>query len=73
MIDKLRKFISHPWVGLIVAMVMLLAGLSEGWETLQEDLMNTELRAHHGIIVYGFYAMLKAIPDVFEGLEGILD
>ena len=73
MIDKLRKFVSHPWVSLMVAIVMLLAGLSEGWETLQEDLMNADLRAHHGIIVYGFYAMLKAIPDVFEGLEGILE
>ena len=72
MIDKLRKFVSHPWVSLMVAVVMLLAGLSEGWETLQEDLMNADLRAHHGIIVYGFYAMLKSIPDVFDGLERIL-
>ena len=73
MIDKLRRFISHPWVSLMVAVVMLLAGLSEGWDTLEEDLMNADLRAHHGIIVYGFYAILKAIPDLFEGLERVLD
>ena len=72
MIDKLRKFVSHPWVSFIVAVVLLCAGLSEGWETFQDDLMNANLRAHHGIILYGFFAMLKSLPDVFDGLERIL-
>ncbi len=73
MIDKLRKFISHPWLSLLVAIILLLSGLSEGWETLHEDFINADLKAHHGVIVYGFYAMLKSLPDVFEGLERLLD
>lgn len=35
MIDKLRRFVSHPWLSLLVAVVLLSSGLSEGWETLQ--------------------------------------
>ena len=73
MMNALRRFISHPWVGLVAALAMLLAGLSEGWDTIQEDLMNTEVKTHHGVIVYGFYAVLKSIPDVFDGLETLLE
>ena len=73
MIEKLRRVVSHPWLSLLVAVVLLLSGLSEGWDTLHEDLMNANFKAHHGVIVYGFYAMMKSLPDVFEGLERILE
>ncbi len=73
MIKALRKFISHPWVGLVASLAMLFAGLSEGWDTMQEDLVNADIKTHHGVIVYGFYAVLKAIPDVFDGLDILLE
>lgn len=35
--------------------------------------MNTEIKTHHGVIAYGIYAVLKSIPDVFDGLETLLE
>ncbi len=72
MLNSLRIFVANPWVNFTVALVMLFAGISEGWDTFQEDIFEGNLRAHHGIILYGLLAMLKAIPDVFDGLEHIL-
>ncbi len=73
MIKALRQFISHPWVGLFASLAMLLAGLSEGWDTIQEDVMNADIKTHHGVIIYGFYAVLKSVPDVFDGLDTLLE
>lgn len=69
MMNKLRIFVEHPFVNLIVALILFVTGLTEGWDSLQEDISNFDLKAHHGVMVYGFFSMLKSIPDIFLGLE----
>ncbi|MGH7232578.1 MAG: hypothetical protein ACREJU_14650 [Nitrospiraceae bacterium] len=69
MANQLKHIIEHPCVNLTVAMILFLSGLAEGWDSFQEDMRNFHLRAHHGVMVYGLFSMLKSIPDIFEGLE----
>ena len=69
--QTMKRFLDNPYVNLFVAVALLYSGISEGWETLQEDLVNFDAKAHHGIMLFGFYKMLHAIPDLFEGVERV--
>jgi uncharacterized membrane protein YiaA len=68
-VKHLKKFVEHPYVNIIVGIVLFLSGLSEAWETLSEDIMNGNFGVHHGVIIFGLFHVLKCIPDMFEGLE----
>lgn len=67
--EHLKQFVANPYVNLAVAMILFVTGLTEGWDSFQEDLAGLHVRAHHGVMVYGLFNMLKPIPDIFEGLE----
>lgn len=71
MMNAMKRFLDNPYVNLFIAGTLLYSGLAEGWDTLQEDLTNLDAKAHHGIMLYGFYKMLRAIPDLFEGVERV--
>lgn len=67
----MKRFLDNPYVNLFVAATLLYSGLAEGWETLQDDLTRLDVKAHHGIMLYGLYKMFRAIPDLFEGVERV--
>jgi hypothetical protein len=69
MVERLKHFVANPYVNLAVAVVFFMTGLAEGWDSFQEDMAGFHVRVHHGVMLYGFFNMLKPLPDIFEGLE----
>lgn len=69
MVAYLKRFVENPYVNLTVALMLFVTGLTEGWDSFQEDVAGLRIRAHHGVMLYGFFNMLKPLPDIFEGLE----
>ena len=69
MLKKLRAMLEHPWMNFTVATILIGTGLSEGWDSMTDNLQNLTLKSHHGVIVFGFVNMLKSIPDILMGLE----
>jgi hypothetical protein len=66
---SLKKFVESPYVNIIIGLILLLSGLNEAWETLSEDIMNGNFGSRHGVIILGFFHVLKSINEMFEGVE----
>lgn len=71
--DFLVKLIHHPMLDLTVGIILFISGFVEVWETLPQDIQNGHLRATHGVLILGFVMALKALTDVFAGLEFIVE
>ena len=69
MAEHLKRFVVNPYVNLIVALVLFGTGVAESWDSFKEDMAGFHVRTHHGVMLYGFFNMLKPLPDIFEGLE----
>ena len=67
----LRKLVSNPLLDLSVGLILFLSGILEVWETLPQDIHDVNVRAAHGVIIFGFVMALKAFTDIFAGLEFI--
>ena len=65
----LRRLIDHPVTNLIVALILIATSLAEGWETFFEDLVNFNAGVHHGVLLLGFFNLLRTIPELFEAAE----
>jgi len=65
----LKKLVHNPWIDFSVGGILLVTGLWETWQTLPQDLASSNLKASHGIIIFGLVTALKAIAEVFAGLE----
>jgi hypothetical protein len=73
MMKLLKAFVEHPYVNLLVAMMLFSSGLIEGWDSLQEELTALDVKARHGVMLYGLFSALKSIPDIVLGLEKMSD
>jgi len=65
----LKKLVHNPWVDFSVGGILLISGFWEAWETLPQDLANADFNSSHGVIVFGFITALRAIAEMFGGLE----
>ena len=65
----LRRLVEHPLLNAVVALVLVGTSLAEGWETLSDDLVTFDLHVHHGVLLFGFVNLLRAIPELFEAAE----
>lgn len=64
----LRKLVSNPLLDLVVGLILFIAGIMEVWETFPQDLANGNIKAAHGVTIFGFVMALKAFTDIFAGL-----
>ena len=71
LVKLIKRLVDSPYVNLAVGLLLLVGGLTETWDTLDEDLLSGHLRGHHGVAVFGLFKALKAIPDFFEGMERV--
>ena len=53
--------------------ILLLSGALEGLASIAEGVFDVPFRLHHGIALFGFIEMIKALPDVMKGLKFIDD
>ena len=68
-LKRLRTTLDHPYANLLVAVILIVTSLAEGWETLQDDLIHLDIAAHHGVLLFGVFSLLKVIPELVEALE----
>lgn len=65
----LKKLVHNPMIDLTVGSILLISGFWETWSTLDVDLSSGKLHAGHGVLVLGFVTALRAVADMFAGLE----
>jgi len=61
------KIVQSPFVNLLAGVILVItagAEVIENWGTF-------EIGAHHGVAIFGLLQILKALPEVMEGLEEI--
>lgn len=66
---KILKIVTeHPFVNIVVALVLLYSGVSE---TLHEfkEMQEFKVGVHHGVIFFAVLHLLKSLHEVIEGLE----
>ncbi len=71
MAKKIRRIVENPFLNLVVGIILLISGLSEAWDTMWDDIVNLNLKAHHGIIIFAILNIMRTIPDFFESLEHV--
>jgi len=71
-VTRLDWIVRHALTQLLVALVLIGTSLSEVFETLADDLTSHRLRVTHGLLVVGLVQLLKALPELIEGIERYL-
>ena len=67
----LRRIVTNPFANIFVGLVLLITSLMEAWETLFDDIGEMNLGAHHGIMIFAVFQILKALPDLMDALHFI--
>lgn len=70
--ETLRKFVESPYLNMIVGLIVLFSGLSEAWGTLYKDIFGGNFGAHHGVVVFGFFQILKSLPHILDGIKQLV-
>jgi hypothetical protein len=70
---KLERFLGHGLTQLGVAAVLIVAAVIEAAETVFDDFANLRLRVAHGLLLVAVWQILRAIPDLVEGMERYLE
>lgn len=70
-VDKVKNISEKLHLELIVAIILVLSGLSEAYESFDDDIKNFSLKAHHGILIFGLFHTLKGIIDAVESSKKI--
>lgn len=65
----LRRLTRSPHLTLAVGIVLILLSGDEVVDSLRDGLDVGDLNSHMGVTVMGLVQTLKALPDLFEGLE----
>ena len=66
---RIGKFLSRPQVTLVVAFLLLFAGLCELGETVFEEFLGVEVRAAHGIMLFAISQIFISLTHILEGIE----
>jgi hypothetical protein len=64
----LYRVIRSPYLDFIFGIILILTTMFEVGGTLAEDLSHGNLRGEHGVALYGLLMIVRAVPDVVEGL-----
>ena len=67
----LRKLVNNPWYTFSIAVMVLLSGLLDMAEFAFETWFEVAVGVEHGVIAWGIGQLLRALVDIFEGIEGI--
>jgi hypothetical protein len=66
MLHKLNRWVDNPMVKLLVGVILFTTSLADLLKDLDEG-----FRAEHGVVVYGFFMILRTLPELQHGLENI--
>ncbi len=68
-VHALRAFVDHPATRLSVAIILIISGFIEAYDTFKEDVSHLRVRIGHGIILLGFLNAFSSLPPVVDGIE----
>lgn len=69
--NPFKKFVDNRYINLLVGFILIFSGLLEAWGTLYQDIMTGNFATRHGVIIFGFFYVLKQLSEIFEGIEHI--
>ena len=64
-----RSVANHPYTTLLTALILIATGAAEARETIDRDIAEANVGAHHGVLAFGLVSLVGVIPDIIEGLE----
>lgn len=67
--SDLRRIVKNRYLNLLVGLTLIAMSANEVWESLADGFDLTDLNSHAGLALIGFLHILKALPDLLEGLE----
>ena len=67
----IRDVVKSPWYTLTIAFMVLISGLLDIAEFACEHWFHTSIGVEHGAVIWGLSKALRALVDIFEGIEGI--
>jgi hypothetical protein len=65
----LKHFVDHPVTKLAVGLILIVSGLIEAYDTVQDDLHRLRVRVGHGVVILGVVNVLASLPEVIDGIE----
>jgi hypothetical protein len=68
-LHTIRAFVDHPFTRLCVALILIVSGCIEAYDTFSEDVSHLRVRIGHGIILLGFMNAFSSLPPVVDGIE----
>jgi hypothetical protein len=68
-LHAIRAFVDHPLTRLAVAIILIISGFIEAYDTFKEDVSHLRVRIGHGIILLGFMNAFSSLPPVVDGIE----
>jgi hypothetical protein len=68
-LHAVRAFVDHPITRLAVAIILIISGFIEAFDTFKEDVSHLRVRIGHGIILLGFMNAFSSLPPVVDGIE----
>ena len=68
-VGAMRRVSACPWFTLIIGLALFGSGLAEAWDGLSNNLLTLNIGSEHGVILLGVAHILRALPELFEGLE----
>jgi hypothetical protein len=71
-LTRVGKFLAKPQVNIVVALLLLYAGICELGETAIEEMFGLELKAAHGLMLFAVKQVFIALTDILEGLEDLV-
>ena len=63
-----HQIVAHPIASSLISLILFVAALAETVSTLESDLGNGALRAHHGMLIFAGVQLLGGVAEVLEGL-----
>jgi hypothetical protein len=70
-LPALRRVVTNPFANIAVGLILLVTSLMEAWETLFDDIGSGDLGAHHGLMIFAVFQILKTLPDLMDALHFI--
>jgi hypothetical protein len=70
-LTRVGKFLAKPQVNIVVALLLLYAGICELGETVIEKMFGLELKAAHGLMLFAVKQVFISLTDILEGLEDL--
>jgi hypothetical protein len=67
-LPALHRVAQSPLLNFFSGLILLVTGMLECVATLVEGWYEIPIGSHHGIAIFGFLQMIRALPDAMKGL-----